>query len=118
MRSIAWMACMAAVLAPVQAFAHPQLAHAVPAVGSVLSPPPKAVSLVFTESVEPQFSSVVVTNAAGDRVDKNDLATSGDGTTLGVDVIALPPGIYTVTWRVTGTDTHKSRGMYRFRVAP
>jgi methionine-rich copper-binding protein CopC len=117
MHAIARFVWVAAVLAPVQGYAHPQLAHAVPPVGSIVSPP-SAVSLVFTEGVEPQFSSVVVTSGTGERVDKNDLAAPGGGTTLGVSLTKLAPGIYTVTWRVTGTDTHKARGMYRFQVAP
>jgi methionine-rich copper-binding protein CopC len=62
---------------------------------------------------------VIVVNAAGIRVDRDDLATApGDARTVGIDLMKLTPGIYRVTWRVTGTDTHKTQGSYKFLVAP
>jgi methionine-rich copper-binding protein CopC len=118
MISQSWLVAILLLVAPGRALAHAHLKSEVPAVGSVLPAAPTAVSLVFTEAVEPQFSSIVVTNAAGERVDRNDLAAMGDGATLGIGLMKLTPGVYTVTWRVTAADTHKSRGMYRFKVAP
>jgi methionine-rich copper-binding protein CopC len=119
MTLIGRVACMVVALAPLRAVAHPQLESAVPAVGSTVSAPPTAVSLVFSEGVEPQFSRVVVVNAAGLRVDRNDLAAApGDPRTIGIGLMKLGPGTYSVTWRVTGTDTHKTQGKYRFTVAP
>ncbi len=119
MKSSVRITGLTAVLVPALAFAHPHLTSAVPAAGSTVSAPPTAIAMVFSEGVEPQFSSVAVVNAAGVRVDKNDLTTApGDARTVGIDLMTLVPGIYSVTWRVTGTDTHKTQGQYRFTVAP
>jgi hypothetical protein len=69
---VALVGIFASMLAPA-AQAHASLDHAVPAVGSA-APPPHEVRLWFTEAVEPAFSGVTVTNAAGDRVDDGKIA--------------------------------------------
>ena len=49
--------------------AHAFLDHASPAVGATV-PAPREVSIWFTERVEPAFSGIEVTDAAGARVDQ------------------------------------------------
>ena len=60
-----------------------------------------------------------MTDPQGTRVDRGTVHTDpADATHLLVDVPKLAPGKYTVSWRVTSTDTHKTQGSYGFTVAP
>ena len=115
------LAVLAVFLAPIVAteasFAHAFLRHAEPPVGGTVQASPTAVVITFSSSVEPDFSTIVVQDAKGVRVDKNDThLASGDDTRLAVDVGALPAGSYTVTWHATLTDTHKTQGRFSFTV--
>jgi copper resistance protein C len=86
------------------------------AVGSAVMQAPGQVVINFTESVEPLFSSIVVRNAAGLRVDSGDIRLDGRDTHLAVGLQPLSPGEYKVTWHATATDTHKTEGSYDFTV--
>jgi methionine-rich copper-binding protein CopC len=98
--------------------AHAFLDHAAPAVGSTTPPPPE-LTLWFTEEVEPAFSGVTVTNAAGDRVDAGKIAIDPrDPQELHLALINLPPGVYEVQWHVVSVDTHRTEGKFSFTVAP
>jgi hypothetical protein len=114
---VALVGIFASMLAPA-AQAHASLDHAVPAVGSA-APPPHEVRLWFTEAVEPAFSGVTVTNAAGDRVDDGKIAIdSHNPRELHVMVKPLMPGVYQVQWHVISVDTHRTEGNFSFTVAP
>lgn len=104
-----------AVLSP-QASAHAFLKTASPPVGSAVSQPPGQVVINFTEGVEPLFSSIIVKNASGVRVDSGDIHLVGGDTHLVVGLKPLAPGEYRVTWHATSTDTHKTEGGYDFTV--
>ena len=107
------------LLMPNIAFAHAQLRQADPPVGSVIHSPPAQMELIFSEAVEPRFSTVAVTDAAGLQVDKHDLhAMPGDAKRLAIGLGTLPPGVYTVVWHATSVDTHKTEGTFTFTVAP
>jgi methionine-rich copper-binding protein CopC len=104
---------------PAVAMAHAHLQKAEPAVGSTVTAAPSQVAIHFSEGVEPRFSSIVVTNAAGAAVDKHDVHTApGDQQELIVGVQPLSPGVYTVEWHATSVDTHKTEGKFTFTVAP
>jgi copper resistance protein C len=108
---------LAALLAlPATAHAHAFLKTATPAVGSTIAAAPGAVTIDFTEGVEPRFSSIAVQDAAGRRVDKGDAHLAGGSAHLAVDLAPLPPGTYRVTWRVTAVDTHRTEGNFTFTV--
>ncbi len=97
---------------------HAFLKQASPPVGSTV-PPPKAVEITFTEGVEPSFSSIVVQDAQGQRVDTGDVhSASGDGLRLAVGLKPLPPGTYMVIWHAVSVDTHKTEGRFAFTVQP
>jgi methionine-rich copper-binding protein CopC len=101
------------------ALAHAFLDKAAPPVGSTVHGAPPEVVLDFSAALEPSFSSVVVTNAAGTRVDRNDAhAAPNDVKRFVVDLAPLPPGVYRVTWHATSTDTHKTEGSFTFTIAP
>ncbi len=116
MKTIMLAAALAAM--PLAAQAHAFLKTATPAVGSTIATPPTAVTINFTEGVEPHFSSITVQDAQGKRVDKNDPHLAGGQAQLAVDLAPLPPGTYKVTWHATATDTHKTQGSFSFTVRP
>lgn len=101
------------------AFAHAFLQHASPPVGSDLPVSPPAVTITYTEGVEPDFSSIEVRNAQGARVDDGRAhLLNGDQRVLSVGLAKLPAGRYSVTWHVTSVDTHKTEGQFNFSVGP
>ena len=104
-----------ACLAPLSAQAHAFLKKASPLVGSTITAPPAEIGLDFTEDVEPTFCKVTVTNAAGQRVDHNDLHGTGAHLTEGVG--PLTPGTYKVEWHALSVDTHRTEGSFAFTVA-
>jgi methionine-rich copper-binding protein CopC len=107
-----------AVLGARAAQAHAFLDHANPAVGSSLPAAPANVSMWFTQQLEPAFTSAVVTNQSGDRVDTGSARVdASDPTELSVPLKPLPPGTYTVAWRALSVDTHTTTGHFTFTVA-
>ncbi len=99
------------------AFAHAHLQSASPAADSTVTETPSVVTITFTEGVEPRFSSIEVVDAAGVRVNEGVARRPGeDDKQLVVDVRPLAAGTYTVTWRATAVDTHKTDGTFRFTV--
>jgi len=108
-----------AMAAPQAASAHAMLMKAEPAVGASVSPAPAQLILHYSEGVEPRFTTVVVHDAAGVRMDSDNLQTApGDPKTLVLGLQPLKPGDYRVDWHVTSVDTHKTQGHFSFTVAP
>ena len=95
--------------------AHAFLDHAEPRVGATVTTPPVAVTLVFTEAVEPAFSRVELTDDQGGAVSAKPLEHPKDDTIV-VPVPALAPGSYTVHWTVVSVDTHATEGRFQFVV--
>jgi methionine-rich copper-binding protein CopC len=96
------------------ALAHADLHHASPEAGSTVSKTPREVSLMFTDTLEPVFSSVDVTNSSGARVDQGKVEVSGN--TIRIGLKTLPPGSYRVHWRAVSVDAHKTEGNFTFNV--
>ena len=119
-RRVLWFgACAGLLLAGRRAEAHAQLRQADPPVGASLRAAPDHVSLIFSEGVEPAFSSVTVTDAAGVRVDRDDLRRDpAQNTRLLLGLKSLASGTYRVDWKVTSVDTHKPQGSYTFTIQP
>ena len=97
-----------------EASAHAFLDHAQPRVGNKVAAPPREVTLWFTQKLEPAFSTITVTNAAGDRVDTG--KTRVNGTQMSVTLRPGGAGTYHVTWRVLSVDTHTTDGSFSFEV--
>jgi copper resistance protein C len=102
------------VLVMGKAVAHAFLDHAEPRVGNKVATPPREVTLWFTQKLEPAFSSVTVTNAAGQRVDTGKARVSGNQ--MSVSLRPGGTGTYHVTWRVLSVDTHTTDGSFSFQV--
>jgi hypothetical protein len=113
----AFLIMMSLVFGTTAASAHAFLDHAAPPVGSTVQHAPAQVSLCFTQELEPSFSSVIVRNAAGERVDKgNGRVDPNDSTQMQVSLKPLPPGTYKVIWHVLSVDTHTTQGDFSLTV--
>jgi copper resistance protein C len=97
--------------------AHAFLDHADPKVGSTGHSPPAAVTLTFTEGVEPAFSSIEVDDGQGNAVVVGALEHPS-APTLRVSLPALKSGTYRVRWKVISEDTHETQGTFEFSVGP
>ncbi|PWU24414.1 MAG: copper resistance protein CopC [Candidatus Rokuibacteriota bacterium] len=80
-------------------------------------PPPREAILKFTENVELEFSTIAVKSPAGEVMSVGRVRQPAPNT-LSVDLKLLPPGPYTIEWRVLSVDTHITDGILRFTVAP
>lgn len=99
------------------ASAHAQLRSATPAAGSTVTSPPAEVLVNFSEPLEAAFSTVIVRDAVGKRVDEIDARVdSKDRKAMRVSLPPLTKGIYIVEWRALTTDTHRTEGAFIFRV--
>ena len=94
--------------------AHALLDHAEPRVGNTVATAPREVTLWFTQKLEPAFSSITVTNSAGQRVDAGKTRVSGNQ--MSVSLRSGGAGTYRVNWRVLSVDTHRTDGSFTFRV--
>ena len=99
------------------ALAHAHLQSSTPPASASLAEPPTTLELLFTEPLEPRFSGLVVQDGQG-RPLALPAAGPADGNarTLQVALPALPAGSYTVLWRVTSIDTHRSEGRFVFTI--
>ncbi|MGX6607738.1 copper resistance CopC family protein [Micromonosporaceae bacterium Da 78-11] len=110
------MAAVLAVLLPgTPAWAHAQLVSADPAKDAALAKAPAAVTLTFSERLNPDFTTIVISDAAKQRV---------PASTPTIDAVAgsvklaqpLPNGAYLVAYRVVSVDGHTVQGSYAFTV--
>ena len=89
--------------------------HAEPKVGSAISTVPSSVRIWFDSNLEPAFSSIIVQDANGKKVDKGDgRVDPSDATLLEASLPSLPPGAYRVIWDVVARDGHRTNGDYMF----
>jgi len=84
-----------------------------PSPGAVLTAPPAAVSLTFSESVIPAGKGIKVYSPAGHQV-------AGPARVVGhmltAPISATESGTYVVIWQALAADTHPSRGAFSFVV--
>ncbi|MEU4689819.1 copper resistance CopC family protein [Actinoplanes sp. NPDC023714] len=106
------LAVLAAVLAPgTPAWAHATLVAADPARDAALAQAPATVSLRFNERLNPDFTTIVLSDAARQRIPASDVAVhdmTGTVTVTG----PLSDGVYTVAYRVVSVDGHTVQGSY------
>ncbi|WNP36747.1 CopC domain-containing protein YobA [Enterobacter kobei] len=99
-------------------FAHAHLKHQYPAADANVDAAPQALTLNFSEGIEPKFSGVKITGAKQQDVKTGPVKRNeNDKTQLIVPLEqALTPGEYTVDWHVVSVDGHKTTGNYHFSV--
>ena len=102
------------LLATTDAYGHAMLDHAEPRVGNKISTAPRAVTLWFTQKLEPAFSNITVANSKGERVDVGKTHVSGNQ--MSVSLRSAGTGTYRVNWRVLSADTHTTEGSFTFQV--
>jgi methionine-rich copper-binding protein CopC len=97
--------------------AHAALVSSVPAARATVTAPPPRVVLTFNERLEPAYARVSVWDLAGAQVDLKDGAVDpGNPKVLGVSLLPLAPGRYTVRYRVLSVDGHLVEAAFPFTV--
>ncbi|MBR8072763.1 copper homeostasis periplasmic binding protein CopC [Burkholderia cenocepacia] len=110
-------AVIAAATVSSAAFAHAHLAKSDPAAGAALAAAPAAVTIDFTEPLEPAFSSIVVVDGDGKTVSNDRVRIDASNRKrMTVPLAALGTGAYTVKWVAVATDGHRTQGAYGFSV--
>lgn len=101
------------VLQSPPAWAHAELTFISPADGDVLAAPPRIIELAFSEPLIAAAATVVVTDDRGVVVtrDRSRVDASSVSVPWPVD---LPPGDYTIAYRVVSGDGHPIKGTSRF----
>jgi methionine-rich copper-binding protein CopC len=98
------------------AFAHVFPQKQEPGAGASVAAPSQ-VRITFDGPLEPAFSSLTITNAAGKQVNADKSLV--DAQQPDVITVALPPlqaGHYTVHWVAVASDGHRTHGDYAFEV--
>jgi methionine-rich copper-binding protein CopC len=113
-RSVILIIPLLLLLVTGEASSHAFLDHAEPRVGNKVATAPREVTLWFTQKLESAFSTITVTNAAGQRVDTGKTRVSGNQ--MSVSLRSGGAGTYRVTWRVLSVDTHTTDGSFTFQV--
>jgi methionine-rich copper-binding protein CopC len=116
MNSRIFLACLAIVALATPAAAHAFLQHASPGAGAVVTKAPKEIALEFSESLEPTFSGIAVSDAAGHDVAAAHAVINGNSMHVALNPLAA--GRYRVAWRAVSVDTHRTEGAYTFTVKP
>jgi methionine-rich copper-binding protein CopC len=115
---IALPLAVALSLAAGVALAHPHVVSASPAQNGEVAGSPKAIKVKFNEAPVAKFSGLTVKDAAGKDVKLGKVAVDPADKNQLVAPVAqtLAPGVYKVTWRASGSDTHKVDGTFSFTV--
>lgn len=107
---------VAAFITAGTAFAHVFPQKQEPGAGANVAAPSQ-VKITFDGPLEPAFSSLTVSDAAGKQV--NTAKSAVDAGQPDVITVALPPlpaGRYTVHWAAVAADGHRTHGDYAFNV--
>jgi copper transport protein len=108
-----------AIVSAGAAAAHAVLLRATPSGSQTLAQAPDKVELLFSEPLDPLFSSINVLNAAGQKVDRGDSHVDPNNDRLLVVSVqpGAPNGVYTVDWRsLSAIDVHPDGGQYQLFV--
>ncbi|WP_260864135.1 CopC domain-containing protein YobA [Citrobacter sp. Marseille-Q6884] len=109
---------LASVLTAPAAFAHAHLTQQNPAANAQVSASPQALTMTFSEGIEPAFSGATLTGPKQEQI-KTGKATRNeqDKKQLIIPLAqSLDAGTYTVDWHVVSVDGHKTKGHYTFSV--
>jgi methionine-rich copper-binding protein CopC len=102
---------------PLPLFAHAIMVKSLPAEGAVIAESPKQVDVWFNDKVGSEYKALAVIDSTGKRVDNKDVTQETfDPSHLYSSVQQLPPGTYTVRYRVVSIDTHIVTGKFQFSI--
>jgi copper transport protein len=106
------------LMCPSIGYAHARLESSDPAAGSILPVVPPTITMVFTEAIDPAYSSASLVSASGETVSAITLSVdpaNGEHVTLTIASPSQPSGTYTVVWRVlSAVDGHAGSGTLSF----
>jgi copper resistance protein C len=98
------------------AFAHVFPQHQEPGAGAMVASPSK-VKIVFGGTLEPAFTTMIVTDSTGRQVNAAKAAVdSQERNVVSLALPTLPAGHYTVHWVAVAEDGHRTQGDYSFGV--
>ncbi len=107
------------LLAPSSLLAHAYLVKAIPTQRAVLFSAPVKIQLWFNERLEPRYSSIGVSDGAGNPVETGKAEVNADDSKqLSVAIKPLPPGRYLVRYRVLSVDGHIVQDQFPFTIKP
>ena len=112
------LALIVLVLRPGDAGAHAELVRAEPPIDGLVLASPSQMTLFFSEEITPD-AALAILDADGTAIAATLLPIGGNGDArqLVVDIGAIDPGTYTVSWRAeSSVDGHALSGTYAFRV--
>lgn len=117
-RALGAMLFVLGTLSAPSVWAHAHLQQQIPAANSEVSPAPTALTLNFSEGIEPGFSGVTLTGPDKRIIPVGKAARSeSDNAQLIIPLNeTLGGGLYTVEWHVVSVDGHKTKGQYQFSV--
>lgn len=106
------------ILAMPLAWGHPHVKVSAPEAGAMVHAAVTEVVVIFTETVNESFSSIVLTDAGGKSVTDNKVHTDpANLTILKLEVPKLAPGEYSVKWvAVSQVNGHRVTGDFKFSV--
>ena len=116
-RAVCALIFVASTMMTPSVLAHAHLNQQVPAADSVVTAP-QALTLNFSEGIEPGFSGVVVTDAHKQVVKTGAVTRDEKNKAQLIVPLAqtLATGTYRVDWHVVSVDGHKTKGSYHFSV--
>lgn len=111
-------ALLATLLFSQSALAHAHLKNQYPAANARVDASPQALTLTFSEDIEPAFSSATLTNEKQQTMPTGKVGrTAAKHNEMIVPLEKpLPKGEYQVQWRVLSVDGHNTEGKYGFSV--
>lgn len=116
-RAVCALVFLSSTLVTPSVLAHAHLKQQIPAADSLVTAP-QALTLNFSEGIEPGFSGVVVTDAQQQAI-RTGTATRDEKNKAQLTVPleqTLTSGTYRVDWHVVSVDGHKTTGSYHFSV--
>lgn len=116
-RQLAFLTVVAS-FTPSVVFAHAHLMSQTPAADAVVTSAPHALTLSFSEGIEPAFSGVTLTGPQQQKITTGKIQLeTGNNKALTVPLETVPTaGDWQVDWHVVSVDGHKTHGSYRFHV--
>ncbi len=98
------------------AFAHVFPQHQEPGAGATVASPAE-VKIVFGGTLEPAFTTMIVTDSTGKQVNAARAAVDPqERNVVSLALPTLPAGHYTVHWTAVAEDGHRTQGDYSFGV--
>ncbi|MGH3001847.1 MAG: copper resistance CopC/CopD family protein [Gaiellaceae bacterium] len=115
MKRVVVLLALLALAVPAAAAAHATLLRTVPKTGAILARPPRAVRVIFDDSVRVTGGNAAVENGSNSSVLSG--KPRANGRTLILPLRAgLPRGDYSVRWSIVSDDGHHEEGVIAFGV--